>query len=233
MPPIQTDREPSLADDAPVKQGGGIALASSAAAQEKPTWQTSLWRHKWLLGLAIIVILAVAYASFRFFKGTDVPIDVVQRADLIEAVVASGHIESPFRVDISSQITGTVVSVAVREGETVREGQPLVLLSSDELQASAAQAQAAVAQAKAQVRELNELSLPQAIEAQRSAASSLLATQQILNRTSLKRTAMWRVPKWRQPLLKSAAHGLVEARLQLRRPHLHKRKQVHQLPRLS
>jgi HlyD family secretion protein len=184
MPPIQTDREPSLADDAPVKQGGGIALASSAAAQEKPTWQTSLWRHKWLLGLAIIVILAVAYASFRFFKGTDVPIDVVQRADLIEAVVASGHIESPFRVDISSQITGTVVSVAVREGETVREGQPLVLLSSDELQASAAQAQAAVAQAKAQVRELNELSLPQAIEAQRSAASSLLATQQILNRTS-------------------------------------------------
>ncbi len=41
-----------------------------------------------------------------------------------------------------------------------------------------------MAQAEAHVRQISELSLPQAIEAQNSAASSLLATQQIFDRTS-------------------------------------------------
>ena len=108
----------------------------------------------------------------------------IQRADLLETVVASGHIESPYRVEIASQITGTVLSVAVREGEVVRQGQPLILLRADELQNAAAQAQAAEAQAKARVRQVNELSLPQALEAERSAQASLLGTQQIYDRTN-------------------------------------------------
>lgn len=180
---------PPSQDDVPLVDEGGplgepAAQAPVPPAATKPKWLTFLWTRKWLLVIALIAIFALAYASLRYFQGVVVMVDVVKRADLIETVVASGHVESPFRVEISSQITGTVASVAVREGETVSAGQTLIFLAPDELQSSAAQAQATVAQAKAHIRQLSELSLPQAIEAQRSAASSLLATQQILNRTS-------------------------------------------------
>ena len=144
-----------------------------------------MWQRKWLILIVAIGLGGLAYAILRYVEGTSVAVDVVERADLIETVVASGHVESPFRVDISSQITGTVVSVAVREGETVRAGQQLILLSANELQSSALQAQAAVAQAAAQVRQLSELSLPQAMAAQNSAGSSLLAAQQVYDRAAV------------------------------------------------
>jgi HlyD family secretion protein len=156
----------------------------SPPARTMPKWQMFLLSHKWLLALAVVAVLVIAYSSVRYFKGATVSVDIVKRADLIETVVASGHVESPFRVGVASQITGTVVSVAVREGETVREGQPLIILAADELRNAAIQAQAAVAQAQAHVRQISELSLPQAIEAQNSAGSNLLATQQIFDRTS-------------------------------------------------
>jgi HlyD family secretion protein len=174
----------SVDDSAPASQAVESVDASSPQVHNKPTWIITLWSRKWLIALATIVVLTLAYMTFRHFKGTSVTVDIVERADLVETVVASGHVESPFRVEISSQIAGTVVSVAVQEGETVREGEPLILLAADELQSSASQAQAAVAQAEAHVRQISELSLPQAIEAQNSAASSLLATQQIFDRTS-------------------------------------------------
>jgi HlyD family secretion protein len=72
----------------------------------------------------------------------------------------------------------------VREGEVVRQGQPLILLRTDELQNAAVQAQAAAEQANARLRQVGELSLPQALEAKRSARASLLATQQIFDRAS-------------------------------------------------
>ena len=40
----------------------------------------------------------------------------------METVVASGHVETPFRVEIGSQITGTVEDVLVQEGERVSRG---------------------------------------------------------------------------------------------------------------
>jgi len=149
-----------------------------------PKFIRSLSSHKLLSALAILVLLAASYASIRHFRGVSVPVELVQRADLLETVVASGHVESPYRVEIASRITGTVVSVAVQEGETVRQGQPLIMLSADELQNTAAQAQAAVAQAEARLSQVSELSLPQAEEALRSAQASLLGTQQIFNRAS-------------------------------------------------
>ena len=181
-PPI--DRAANPVDDAAPSDPVSPVDTPAPIEPRKPGFLAGLWRRKWLMVIVAIGLGALAYATFRYVEGTSVAVDVVKRADLIETVVASGHVESPFRVDISSQITGTVVSVAVREGETVRAGQQLILLSANELQSSALQAQAAVAQAAAQVRQLSELSLPQAIEAQNSAASSLLATQQVYDRAA-------------------------------------------------
>jgi HlyD family secretion protein len=171
---------------APDEKAGvaALLLAPAIPAAKASVLLKGLLRHKWLVALAVLGLLLAGYGAFRYFSGTAVPVDLVQRADLLETVVASGHIESPYRVEIASQITGTVVSVAVREGEVVRQGQPLILLRADELQNAAAQAQAAQAQASARVRQVSELSLPQALEAERSAQASLLGAQQIYDRTA-------------------------------------------------
>lgn len=167
---------------------GKSAISSSLLPTQPVRWVPKilvrLWEHKWIAALAILALMAAAYASYRHFRGVSVPVELVHRADLLETVVASGHVESPYRVEIASQITGTVVSVAVREGEVVRQGQPLIILRADELQSAAAQATATVAQAEAHVRQIGELALPQALAAARSAEANRLAARQVFDRTS-------------------------------------------------
>ncbi|UPJ67691.1 efflux RND transporter periplasmic adaptor subunit [Bradyrhizobium sp. 191] len=140
--------------------------------------------HKWFV-LAVLVLLALgAWQGVRILFGPAVVVDQVARGRLIETVVASGHVETPYRVEIGSQITGTVADVLVQEGEKVSKGQPLISLEARELKASVIQAQGAVAQAEARIRQLEELTLPSAKEALTQAQATLLNAQQTHNRTA-------------------------------------------------
>ena len=78
--------------------------------------------HRWLLLAAVIVGAIAIWQGYGFLAGTRVPVDLVARYDLVETVVASGHVEMPFRVEIGSQMTGTVDNFAVREGQAVKAG---------------------------------------------------------------------------------------------------------------
>jgi len=70
-------------------------------------------------------------------------VDRVGRGDLNESVVASGHVETPFRVEIGSRVTGTVDDVLVTEGQRVTKGQPLIALEARERSAAIASSTAA------------------------------------------------------------------------------------------
>lgn len=140
--------------------------------------------YKWLIIMGMGALGATLWATFAYLRGTEVRLETVRRGDLVETVVASGHVESRFRVAIASQMTGTVAQVPVQEGQTVRAGQTLLVLGSDELADASTQARGVVAQAEAQMRRMRELSLPAAREAQRSAAASLRGTQAIYDRTA-------------------------------------------------
>ncbi len=63
---------------------------------------------------------------------------------------ATGTIHARETAAIAAQVMGRVEQVLVRAGDTVRAGQPLVLIDGAALRASAAQAQAAVVAAKNQ-----------------------------------------------------------------------------------
>ncbi|RQH13566.1 efflux RND transporter periplasmic adaptor subunit [Bradyrhizobium sp. RP6] len=140
--------------------------------------------HKWFV-LAILVLLTLgAWQGVRILFGPAVVVDQVARGRLIETVVASGHVETPYRVEIGSQITGTVADVLVHEGQKVTKGQPLISLEARELKASVIQAQGAVAQAEARIRQLEELTLPSAKEALTQAQATLLNAQQTYSRTA-------------------------------------------------
>lgn len=150
-------------------------------------WSNSLraaWSHKWFV-LALMLALGFgAWQGARLILGAAVVVDQVKRGNLVESVVASGHVETPFRVEIGSQVTGTVEDVLVQEGERVRKGQPLISLEARELKAAVVQARGAVAQAEARMRQLGELTLPSAREALTQAQANLLNAQHTYDRTS-------------------------------------------------
>jgi HlyD family secretion protein len=145
---------------------------------------SAIWSHKWFFFAVALALGGGAWQGVRVIWGPAVVVDQVKRGNLVETVVASGHVETPFRVEIGSQITGTVEEVLVQEGERVSKGQPLISLEARELKATVVQAQGAVAQAEARMRQLDELTLPSAREALTQAQANLLNAQHTFDRTS-------------------------------------------------
>lgn len=143
-----------------------------------------LWAHRWFILVAVGLVTFGSWQAIRIVLGPAVVVDQVRRAALVETVVASGHVETPFRVEIGSQITGTVDEVLVQEGQRVVKGQPLISLEARELKAAVVQAQGAVDQAEARIRQLTELTLPSAREALAQAQATLLNAQRTFDRTS-------------------------------------------------
>nr|WP_272904325.1 efflux RND transporter periplasmic adaptor subunit [Xanthobacter agilis] len=125
-----------------------------------------------------------AWQAGRVILGPAVVVEPVQRGDLVQTVVASGHVETPYRVEIGAQITGMVADVLVEEGQSVTHGQPLVSIAREELNAVFVQAHGAVAQAEARLRQLTELTLPVARENLAQAQALLKNAQATFDRTS-------------------------------------------------
>lgn len=143
-----------------------------------------LWRHRWSLLAAILAAGTVTWQGIRTLSGPTVVVDQAERGDIVQTVVASGHVETPFRVEIGSQIVATVEDVLVQEGQHVVQGQPLISLESRELKGAVVQAQGAVAQAEARTRQITELTLPTAREALSQARANLLNFERAFERTA-------------------------------------------------
>ena len=141
----------------------------------------SKWRWKYLA--IVLVLCAVAYFSVQRWLGPQLAAEAVQRRDFVQSVVASGHVESPHRVDIGAQITGTVSRVPVAEGQTVAAGTLLIELLTAELQAAERQADIAVLQAQAKLRQLNEVQAPVAEQALRQAQATQANAQSAYQRS--------------------------------------------------
>jgi HlyD family secretion protein len=81
--------------------------------------------------------------------GTEVRMEQVARRDLVSAVTASGKIEAKTAVDISADITGRIIRLAVREGDRVAKGQFLIQIDPAQYQAAVSRAQGVVASTEA------------------------------------------------------------------------------------
>jgi HlyD family secretion protein len=144
----------------------------------------TIWAHRWFALVVLITLGLGAWQATRTIIGPAIVVDRVERGDLVQTVVASGHVETPFRVEIGAQITGMVEEVLVVEGQRVVQGQPLIALQPQELRAIFVRAEGAVAQAEARLRQLTELTLPSARENLAQTQATLRNTQANFERTS-------------------------------------------------
>ena len=123
-------------------------------------------------GLGLAGLLALWLGS-RFLLGESVEVQRVQQGELQQAIVASGRVRTPQRIDVSTQISGRVSRVVVQEGEQLAAGSLLVELETQELQAAVDQARASLQQSQARLKQLAELGRPVAEQALRQAEANL------------------------------------------------------------
>ena len=106
----------------------------------------------------VILILAAAgglIAAKRGNKAVEVRTEQVQARDLVASVTASGQVRPQTKVDLSSDISGKIVKLAVKEGQMVTKGQFLLQIDAQQAEAAVERMQASVASARAQLAQAN------------------------------------------------------------------------------
>ncbi len=105
------------------------------------------------LGIVMVALVLGGTVAYRINRkkhaGTEVRMEQVTRRDLVSAVTASGKIEAKTSVDISADITGRIIRIAVREGDRVTKGQFLLQIDPAQYQAAVSRAQGVVASTEA------------------------------------------------------------------------------------
>ena len=105
---------------------------------------------KLLIAVGVVLVVgalaALAMAGKGSGAGREVRSETVARRDLVATVTASGKIQPKRKVDISADVSGRVVQLAVEEGQWVNRGDLLLRIDASQYEASVSQAQAAVAQ---------------------------------------------------------------------------------------
>jgi HlyD family secretion protein len=123
---------------------------------------------------AVILVVAIGAGLFAFGRGEALTVALAERGELRQAVVASGRVRTPQRVEIAAQITGRVAAVDVREGQTIVSGQTLLRLDDSEWKAGVAQARATLAQNEARLQQVGELGRPVAEQGLRQAEANAI-----------------------------------------------------------
>jgi HlyD family secretion protein len=143
----------------------------------------SMGRTKILQSIALIGLILITSAMARYWwQGPNVAIETIERRDFVQMVVASGHVESPHRIEIGTQLTGTVRQVPVLEGQSVLVQQVLIELENSELLALLKQAELNVKQAKTKIRQLKEVQSPMLAQAYQQALANHSTSQNALYR---------------------------------------------------
>ncbi len=173
---------PAQADRAPEQKASWLKRIDEAYLVGIIPKSRAFWGWT-LTGLVVIGLLGWFLIAPRLL-GIVVVAKPLTSTQFIRTLVASGHVETPFRISVSSLVAGTVVEIPVAEGQTVKQGDLLIRLDDREAKASLVQAAGQVAQAEARLRQIRELTLPAAEALVLEAKARLLNAEQSYERAS-------------------------------------------------
>jgi len=97
----------------------------------------------------VSLFMAIVIGGCRVSKGPIVEVDTVKRCTIQPYITETATIRPVMEVPISPDVSGEVVQISVKEGDTVRPGQILMTIQPENYQVALTQAQAAVQAARA------------------------------------------------------------------------------------
>ena len=108
----------------------------------------------WLLIAAVVVIGLLVVWKKVFGKDNtmrEVEVVSIEAMDITETVAATGKIQPEIEVMLSSEVSGEIIELPVKEGQQVEKGDLLVRINPDLIQSALSQAQAGLQNARAQL----------------------------------------------------------------------------------
>ena len=106
----------------------------------------------WILAAVVLLTVLAALGKRMGWWGQTPPLEVavdkVALRDLTETVLASGKIQPVTEVKISSEVSGEIVALTIKEGDAVRKGQLLARINPEMMAAALDRNEAAVNNAK-------------------------------------------------------------------------------------
>ncbi len=139
------DRAPAPKRQIGIEEILGASNASSAGLLQHRAVRWSL------IAFAVLVLGAIAWSMTGSKATTRYVTEPVARGNLVVLVTATGSVQPTNKVDVSSELSGTIRKVLVDYNSVVTAGQPLAQLDTDKLQATADSSRARLAAARAKV----------------------------------------------------------------------------------
>ena len=87
------------------------------------------------LGLLVVILLIVTLAGGSKEDIIMVQTEKVQKRSITQTVTATGKIDPEFKVLITPEVTGEIISLPVKEGDYVKKGQLLIKIKGDQYMA--------------------------------------------------------------------------------------------------
>lgn len=103
--------------------------------------------------LLIVVLIVGSKAGWFGKKGNyrEVEITKIEFIDIVETVAATGKIQPEVEVKLSSEVSGEIIELPIKEGQQVEKGDLLVKINPDLVQAVLSQSQAGLQTVRAQL----------------------------------------------------------------------------------
>jgi HlyD family secretion protein len=107
----------------------------------------------WIIGIGIALILAfVITKAIKGNKPTEVVIEKAAKRNIIETVSANGKIQPETELKITSDVSGEIVEMLVKEGDQVKKGDLLCRIKPDIYQSAIERVDATVNSTKANLK---------------------------------------------------------------------------------
>lgn len=103
-------------------------------------------RWIWLSIASILLLLIIIFIGKKNDKGQKVAIEKAKHQNIVESVIASGKIYPETELSISPEVSGEIVALNVKEGDSVSQGTLLVKINPAIYNSQVQQAEAAMEQ---------------------------------------------------------------------------------------
>jgi len=105
-----------------------------------------------VIGLVLVILVLLVFLGSKKDTVITVQSEKIQKRTITQIVSATGKIQPETKVKINAEVSGEIITLAVREGQRVKKGQLLVRIKPDAYQAGMERAQASTAMAEANLR---------------------------------------------------------------------------------